>query len=478
MNHLTFAKKDKYDIALLIKESSLKPEIKNYYNIDWDNTICLSLATEGKSPVKAIKEDLVNINKTCKFLEVKHVIVCDGAYFKVLTKKGKAEPHYGSIINNGDFDVILCPNYQGLFYNPSLQSKIDLAVNALNAHTQGTYVELGSGIIHKAEYPTGEAINTWLQKLSECPVLACDTETTSLHVLRANLLSISFSWNQHEGIAFLVDPTTKELLRNWFQNYQGTLIFHNATYDLSVLIQQLYMKDYLDYEGLLQGLDVFGNIHDTKIIAYLACNSTAGNELSLKKLALEYAGNYAILDDETPVENIPTDELLRYNLIDTLSTWYVYNKYYPKMVEDNQLDIYQRIMLPSIRSIVHMQLIGFPMDYEQIKKTNKELSKIHKKYLTQLHHNPLVMDFEWILQKEAFTKKNAELKKKVIPIEQFKTKLNPNSGPQVSKLLYEYLGLPVINTTDTGAPSTDKETLESLLNHVINEYQLTEEDLK
>jgi DNA polymerase-1 len=238
------------------------------------------------------------------------------------------------------------------------------------------------------------------------------------------------------------------------------------------------MNDRLDYAGLLYGLDVFSNIDDTKIIAYLATNSTAGNELSLKKLALEYAGNYAILDDDSDIQSIPIDELLEYNLIDVLATWYVMDKYYPILVQDNQLDIYQTIMLPSIRSIVHMQLIGFPIDYQEIKKTNKELTKIQKKYLNQLYNNELVKEFEWILQKEAYAKKHAELKRKIIPLSQFKTKLNPNSGNQVAKLLYEYLELPVINTTDTGLPATDKETLESLLNHVIHKYQLSEEDLK
>jgi DNA polymerase-1 len=55
------------------------------------------------------------------------------------------------------------------------------------------------------------------------------------------------------------------------------------------------MQDYLDYEGLLEGLDVFSNIEDTKIIVYLATNSTAGNDLKLKNLALEFAGNYSIM---------------------------------------------------------------------------------------------------------------------------------------------------------------------------------------
>jgi DNA polymerase-1 len=336
---------------------------------------------------------------------------------------------------------------------------------------------MGTGIIHFEEYPTGAAIQTWLQKLQNEPMLVCDTETTSLSVMEAELVSISFAWSQHEGIAFLVKD--KQVLRDFFENYQGTLIYHQATYDISVLCHQLYMKHDLDYEGLLHGLDVLTkNIEDTKIIAYLATNSCAGNELGLKKLALEYAGNYGVLSEDVTALDIPPEDLLKYNLTDTLATYYVYNKYKPMMIQDDQLDIYQTIMLPSIRSIVHMQLVGFPMDKEQIHKTDKELTSIQKKWLKQLSKSKLVKDYEWKLQQKAFIKKNQELKVKYISIDNFKTTLNPNSGLQLIGLLYEHLGFDVINTTDSGLPSTDGDTLEALYKQLVYKYQITEEELE
>ena len=70
------------------------------------------------------------------------------------------------------------------------------------------------------------------------------------------------------------------------------------------------------------------------------------------------------------------------------------------------------------------------------------------------------------------------MKVKHIPIEHFKTELNPNSGKQLTGLLYDKLGFEILNTTDSGLPSTDRETLEALYAQLIHEYQLTEEDLK
>ncbi len=296
MQHITFVDKDQYTTALLIKDSSFnRKEIQSNYDLDWTDTICFSLAYEnGKAPAKLIKEALKSLLKVCKHLGVTTLLVADTNYFKTLVKTTKAEPLYGSVCECalGEFKVILAPNWQALFYNPAVQSKIDLAVSTLKNHLLGTHVVMGTGIIHYSAYPTDPSI--WLQKLLEYPMLACDIETTSLVVVEAELVSISFAWSQHEGISFLIKD--KKVLKEFFDTYTGTLIFHNASYDISVLIQQLYMKDLSDFEGMLCGLDkLTKKIEDTKILAYLATNSTAGNELGLKKLALEFAGDYGII---------------------------------------------------------------------------------------------------------------------------------------------------------------------------------------
>ena len=125
-----------------------------------------------------------------------------------------------------------------------------------------------------------------------------------------------------------------------------------------------------------------------------------------------------------------------------------------------------------------MQLVGFPMDMDQINKTHIELTGIQNKWFKELSKSKVIKDYEWTLQIQAFKKKNAELKVKHIPIDQFKTELNSNSGKQIAGLLYDHLGLEVINTTDSGLPSTDRETLEALYTQLVKKYNLTEEDLK
>jgi DNA polymerase-1 len=479
MNHISFVDKSTYTTALLIKDTSFNSkEIQANYPLDWQDTICFSLAYEnGKAPAKLIKEALKSVLKACKHLGVTTLLVADTNYFKTLVKATKAEPLYGSVCDCalGDFKVILVPNWQQLFYNPAVQSKIDLAVNTLKNHLAGTHTIMGTGIIHFAEYPEGNNVITWLHSLLGYSLLSCDIETTGL-TLKDSLLSISFAWNQHEGIAFAITDENKGWVRDFFCTYTGRLIFHRATFDVTQLVHKLFMKDWQDYEGMLHGLDQF-NIEDSQVLAYLATNSTAGNDLKLKNLALEFAGNYAILDEENSPIDIPIPELLTYNLTDSLATWYLYNKYMPVVIQDNQLEIYELIMLPSIKSIIHMQLVGFPMDMQQINKTHKELTDIQTKWLKELSQSKLVKKYEWTMQVQAFQKKNAELKVKHVPIDQFKVELNSNSGKQIAGLLYDQLGLEVINTTDSGLPATDRETLEALYTQLVKKYNLTKDDL-
>ena len=73
--------------------------------------------------------------------------------------------------------------------------------------------------------------------------------------------------------------------------------------------------------------------------------------LGLKPLAHEFAGNWA-KDDIKDIRRIPLPELLQYNLVDALSTWYVHTKYYPVMVQDNQEELYHSLMLPSLKLII------------------------------------------------------------------------------------------------------------------------------
>ena len=480
---------NQYPVAILVKEAALiEAELVAYYQkpladlgVPADSIIFIGLEynEHNKAPVTLIKAHLKDVLTNCKTVGVKTLLVADGHYFKTLTKMRTSEPHHGYIKPCGIpsyeyLNVILSVNYQALFYNPVIKDKLTMSMETLANYNQGTHVDLGRDIIHSSQYPdTVASIKKTLLSLHKYEELTCDIETFGLSLDKAGIGSIGFAWDKHNGVSFLVDSAADEpndvvrlLLREFFTVFDGKLTYHGGTFDTKHLIYSLFMDEYLDTKGLLKGLNILhNNIDDTLVMTYLATNTTAGNKLGLKHAAFEYTGNYA-QEDIKDITKIPKDALLEYNLIDCLATWYVKEKHYPTMVADDQLDIYNELMIPSMKVITHMELNGMPMDKKAIDITWDKLSKVQNDLSQELHAIPLIKLFEVQQQKEAMLKENLQLKVKVKPLEDFTDLYNPGSGPQTRKLVYDYMGYPVTDFTKTKRPSTKGKVLKKIFNNI------------
>lgn len=502
MRHILFQEAETYSVAVLVKTAAFREsEIQKHYitpllerGIPHSGLISFNLKynESGKAPAGFIKEYLEYLLPALKQLGTQYLLVTDSSYFKVLTKQSKAEPHLGYVLpckikGYEEMQVVLSLNYQQLIYDPSLQAKLELSLDTLAAAIKGTYMPLGQNIIHAAYYPNTEAeIAAALEALHQHPRLTCDIEGFSLNFDKTGIGTIAFAWNQHEGIAFACDwfsyqvlpaeghygyqginQRIRTLLRQFFAAYQGELIFHNASYDLKVIIRALWMNNLMDRSGMLHGLDVMTRrLHDTKVITYLATNSTAGNVLGLKALAHEFAGNWAV-EEIKDIRSIELPRLLQYNLVDCLSTWYVYDKYYPLMVQDNQEALYKGLFMDSLKLLISVELIGMPLNKKKVAETRAKLEAIQQTHLDVIVHSQIIQALNLVIQTNEMEKANAKLKKKQHPLEKFADKVfNPNSGPQLQVLLYEQMGLPVIDKTDTGLPATGADTLKKLINHV------------
>lgn len=501
MRHIIFQEAETYPVAVLVKSSAFRhTEIATHYieplkekGVCHDGLIAFDLKYNeaGKAPAKLIKEYLDSLLKGLDSLGTKFLLVTDSNYFKTLTGKTKADPHFGYVVpckikGYEHMQVILSLNYQALIYNPDLKEKLDSSLNTLVTAMNDCYVPPGANVIHSAQYPkTLKQIEEALQSLHQHSMLTCDIEGFSLRFNEAGIATICFAWDQHNGIAFACDyqsldevtedglmgcyqpnKEVRSLLRQFFETYQGHLIFHNATYDVKAIINSLWMTDLMDRSGLLHGLHTMTRkIHDTKIITYLATNSTAGNVLGLKQLAQEFAGNWAV-EDIKDVRKVPLDDLLQYNLIDGLSTWFVYDKYYPTMVQDNQEALYNGLMLDSLKLIIQLEMTGMPLNKERVKEVREQLEEIQMTHLNVIQNSIHIQSLNLLLQQAAMEAANAKLKKKQHPLEKFAdVTFNPNSGPQLQKLLYEQMGLPVLDKTDTGLPATGADTIAKLINH-------------
>lgn len=487
MRHTTFAGNltEMYSTAILIKEKYFKPDkLAMYYvnplvekGLDRNSFIAFDLEyPNDKITATQAKKYLGYLMPAMAKVGVNTILVADATYFKLLTGAKKADQQIGYILpctikGYTYMQVAYCVNYGVFLHNPNHISRLDLALTSVHTHLSGGIPKLGQSRLVNPQYffdlNTKEA-QLALTKLLNKPALTCDIETYGLHIDNAGMASIAFSWNQTEGVAFYIDNDSKSLdiLKRFFERYRGNLIFHNATFDIKHIIYTCFMKSPMDHIGMLHGLDIMTrDIHDTKIIAYLALNSTAGNELGLKVLAHPYMGDWGI--DLTDTSKIPKEELLTYNLEDCIATYYTLITYLPKMIHDEQEDIYKEIMLPSLKVIILMELIGMPMDMDEVIKTKSYLEDLETKYMDIISNHKYVKQAEKNIQTSELTKINSKLKTKQHTMDKVAhLTFNPGSSVQLGVLLYDVLSLPVLDKTPAGSPSTGSSTINKLVNHV------------
>lgn len=510
MRYAVFSEPEKhrYPVCLLVPNIQ-KDNIRSAYltdqGLDPDDVLVIDLhyaQDKKKTPMAEMKEYISSeLVPVLEDMGVEYILVADGDYFKALTKASKVDANLGYALDCefGPWKVFYIPNFKQIFYDPDkIKAKINQSLTALASHRNGEYQAPGNDLIQFAAYPTSyDEIRDWLERLLEMDrPLAIDIETFSLKHHTAGLGTITFAWSKHEGIAFPIDylphdpanPYTsapdgsygrqvrngpvRDLLRSFFERLGQTQIYHSISFDVYVLIYQLFMDHILDTKGLLQGLEVMLRDWDcTKLITYLATNSCAGNKLSLKDQAQEFSGNYA-MSEIHDICKIPLPDLLRYNLIDGCATWYVREKHYATMIADQQLPVYQDLFKPAIVDIVQMQLTGLPIDMPRVHEVKALLEADEKTALDTIYGTKLVQRYTYRLQEKHVEARNAALKKKQISMtddETLAVTFNPNSAPQLQDLLYAFAGLPILDTTDSGLPATDGDTIEALRNFTTNQ---------
>ena len=455
------------DKLLLIKESNMVAEsMKSFYG---GNYIAIGIpnktsATDRHEIIKDIQETITDSYKL--------VMCADPDMFKTLTGF-KSTGKDGIACDSPLGKCFIIPNWASILYNPAQEPRIKFILERIEEYMNtGISSILGSDVLKNVKYCLLSDIPSYhsaFTELSNHEALSVDIETTGLHHYNSTIISIAFSWNEHEGIAMEVsdNKSIKTLLRLFFLNYKGKKIFHNATFDTMFLIYHCFMKNLEDWEGMLEGLHcIYNNLEDTRVIAYLALNTCNLISLGLKDLAHEYTGDYAQSDIDD-CSNIPLERLLPYNVTDTCATWYVYNKYKPVMLQDKQEEIYLTLMLPSLKVLTETQLVGFRLNPNKVNDLATFLYNKEYKFESELKTNTYVITFEEELKKETVIEYNNTHKKTRRTIEDYKDEwlFNFNSNQQVGKFLYEYLKLPIIETTKAGAPSVGADTLEKLVHH-------------
>lgn len=263
--------------------------------------------------------------------------------------------------------------------------------------------------------------------------IACDTETTGLHPTDDHIVGISLSteegraWylpighNIHSIASSGPSNASPKLIREVLNVLAvKTLVFHNAKFDLHGLLRLMGSYD----------IPWKGQVEDTKLVAYCKGLPDTGLKYLGKNLCGLAPPSFMEVTKGKTSDRTPISVLAPYACMDadiTLRLWNLWKDAIPSR--------YHTLELPAMWVLYHMEERGVPVDRDA-------LLNLGLKYGTM--------------------KEEVEGRLKGLAGSDF----NPNSSPQVGKLLYEDLGLPATKVTPHGKKSTGRLTLEAL-NHPV-----------
>jgi DNA polymerase-1 len=278
---------------------------------------------------------------------------------------------------------------------------------------------------------------THLQEiLSRCAssVIAIDTETTSVDTQKAEIVGISFCYNESESyyiplahaFAQNLDTTaTIDILRSFLSD--KIIVGHNIKYDIQILYHYG-----LNIESITQGKNIF----DTMLAAYIL--DPGGNEYSLSACASrEY--NYTMLHiseligrgkKQISFDMVDVDIACRYSADDAYITFRLYQLYSDRLASQGLYQLYHQIELPLIFTLAYMERQGVYIRASELNNLSHELAQ----------------------QIQLLAQKIYEVAGEIF---------NINSPQQLSGVLFDKLKLKPIKKTKEGF-STDIEVLESL----------------
>ena len=275
-------------------------------------------------------------------------------------------------------------------------------------------------------------IDALIERLLSCPAFALDFETNSIDAMRADIVGISFSVQDHEAYYIPVGhqglPGQPDLsglldkLRPLLEDKAPKKVGHNIKYEYIIFKRN--------------GIELQGIACDTMVASYVINPSKYRHNLD--DVALDQLDHRMISfkdvagsgKSQITFDQVPIDKAVEYACEDSDITLMLAGKLLPQLKSAEAEKLFYDMEMPLVTVLAQMEMAGVKVDLEHLRGLSDE-----------------------------FGLKIAGIEKKIYELAG--CEFNINSPKQLGELLFDKLNLPVLKKTKTGY-ATDVETLTEL----------------
>ena len=212
-----------------------------------------------------------------------------------------------------------------------------------------------------------------VRELAKRKEFCFDTETTSLVAIDAELVGISFSWEQKTAWFVPIPDKRSDALnilepfRKLFEDLSSVKIGQNLKYDIQILA---------NYD-----ISVKGPLFDTMLAHYLLQPEQKHN---LDYLAEVYLGYGKVRTEELigrkgtqqgNMRDVPLEKLTEYACEDADITWQLFELFSQDIRKDGLSELAESIEFPLVRVLAGMERSGVKLDSDSLKKFSIVLEK-------------------------------------------------------------------------------------------------------
>jgi DNA polymerase-1 len=283
---------------------------------------------------------------------------------------------------------------------------------------------------------TQDALNAWLTKLADAPLMCFDTETDSLDYMNAAIVGVSFavapgdaayvplSHDYAGAPAQLAREQVLAALKPLLEDARRPKLGHHLKFDAHILENYGIALAGQQYDSMLESyvLNSVGTRHDM--------DSTAQKYLGISTIHFEdVCGKGA---KQITFNQVDVDRATEYAAEDADVTLRLHHALWPQLESLPRLKtLYETIEQPLVPVLFRMERTGVLVDRALLKQQSTELA---------------VRMLE--LQAQAHIEAGGVF--------------NVDSPKQLQEILFGKLGIPVMRKTPTGQPSTAEDVLEEL----------------